>query len=227
MSDDSFIREVEEELRSDQLKTFWEKYKVLIIVGAVAIVLGTAGYRFWEYRQTTLAAESGSAFIAAVEMSNEGKHEEAIAALEALSNDGSGQYPALAKIRLAAEFAKNGDPQKAIEAFDTIANDTGFDETLRNVARLRAGLLLVDQGTYDQVADRLQSMAETGQAFRHSAREGLGLAAWKAKRFDDAAVWFQSIVEDQASPGGVRERARIMMDLLAGEGVKPDQTEQS
>lgn len=226
MSDESFIREVEEELRSDQLKTFWDKYKVFIIVGAIAIVVGTAGYRFWEFRQGTLAAESGSAFLAAVDLSNEGKHEEAIGALEALSSEGSGQYPALAKIRLSAEYAKSGDPQKAIEAFDAIANDTGFDETLRNVARLRAGLLLVDHGTYDQVADRLQSMADTGEAFRHSAREGLGLAAWKIKRFDDAVVWFQAIVEDQSSPGGVRERARIMMDLLAGEGITPEQSQE-
>lgn len=226
MSDDSFIREVEEELRSDQLKTFWDKYKVFIIVGAVAIVVGTAGYRFWDYRQNTLAAESGSRFLAAVELSNEGQHEDAITALEALTKDGSGQYPALAKIRLAAEFAKNGNPQKGIEAFDAIANDTGFDETLRNVARLRAGLLLVDHGSYDQVADRLQLMADTGKAFRHSAREGLGLAAWKQKKFDNALVWFQAIVEDQAAPGGVRERARIMMELLAGLGVKPAPTQE-
>lgn len=226
MSDESFIREVEEELRSDRLKTFWEKYKVLIVVGAIAIVVGTAGYRFWEFRQGTQAAQSGTEFLAAIELSNDGNHDEAIAALEALTNEGSGQYPALAKIRLAAEFAKNGDPQKAIEAFDTIANDTGFDETLRNVARLRSGLLLVDQGSYDQVADRLQSMADTGQAFRHSAREGLGLAAWKVERFDDAVVWFQAIVEDQSAPGGVRERARIMLDLLAGEGVTPAETQE-
>ncbi len=226
MSDDSFIREVEEELRSDRLKTFWEKYKLLIICGAVGIVIATAGYRYWQYYTDSVAAASGDRFLEAIELSNENKHDEAIAKLEELSKDGSGQYPALANIRLAAEYAKQGNPEKAIEAFDSISNDTSFDETLRKVARLRAGLLLVDHGTVDQVSDRLQQMADTGKSFRHTAREGLGLAAWKAGKLEDALVWFQSIIDDAQSPQGIQERARIMLELLAGKGVKPKQAAQ-
>ncbi|MDJ0612646.1 MAG: tetratricopeptide repeat protein [Rhizobiaceae bacterium] len=226
MSDDSFIREVEDELRSDQLNTFWSKYKYLVIGGAVALVLGTAGKQGWDYWQNSIAAASGDRFIAAVELSNDGKHDEAIAALESLSADGSGQYPALAKIRLAAEFAKNDEPEKAVEAFDAIAGDSSFDESLRNVARLRSGLLLVDHGSYDEVAERLLSMADTGKSFRHSAREGLGLSAWKAKDYKQALVWFSAITEDGQAPAGVQERARIMMQLLAGQGVKPEETQE-
>ena len=218
MSDDSFMREVEEELRSDQLKNFWEKYKKFILGGVVAIVVATAGYRYWHWHTDKVAGQSGDQFLAAVELSNDGKHDDAIAELEKLAADGSGQYPALAKIRLAAELAKKGEFEKAVEAFDQIANDTGFDETLRNVARLRAGLLLVDHGTYDQVSDRLQLMSETGKSFRHSAREGLGLSAWKNARYEDALVWFTAISEDDQAPTGVRARSGLMLELLAGKG---------
>lgn len=218
MSDDSFMREVEEELRSDKISSFWKKYKFFVIGGAVAIVVATAGYRFYDAYSQGVAGESGDQFLSAIELSNEGNHDEAIAKLEALSQDGAGQYPALAKIRLAAELARKGDPESAIEAFDVIANDTGFDETLRNVARLRAGLLLVDHGTYDQVSDRLQNMSETGKSFRHSAREGLGLSAWKQGNYEDALVWFQAIADDQGTPNGVRARAGVMLELLAGKG---------
>jgi len=219
MSDDSFIREVEEELRSDRMQGFWDKFKYFIIGGAILIVLATAGYRFWLSYSENVAAESGDAFIAAVTLSNDGKHEEAIAALEELSQTGSGQYPALAKIRVAAEYAKNGNPEKAVAAFDSIANDSSFDATLRNVARLRAGLLLVDTGTYDQVTDRLNQMANAGQSFRHSAREGLGLSAWKNKQYQDAFTWFTAINDDPETPQGVRNRAAIMLELIAGKGI--------
>ncbi len=225
MSDDSFMREVEDELRSDKVSNFWKKYKYFVIGGAVAIVVGTAGYRFWESYSAKIAGESGDQFLSAIELSNEGKHDEAIAQLEKLGNEGVGQYPALAQLRLAAEYAKKGEAQKAIEAFDSIANDTGFDETLRNVARLRSGLLLVDNGSYDEVSDRLQSMSETGNFFRHSAREGLGLSAWKAEKYKDALVWFQAIVDDQGSPNGVRTRAGVMLQLLAGKGFSPQTSE--
>jgi len=142
MSDDSFMREVEDELRSDKVSDFWKKYKYLVIGGAIAIVVGTAGYRFWDSYSQKVAGVSGDQFLSAIELSNDGKHDEAIAQLEILGKEGVGEYPALAQIRLAAEYAKKGETEKAIEAFYKIANDTGFNETLRNVARLRSGLLL-------------------------------------------------------------------------------------
>ena len=222
MSDDSFIREVEEELRSDQLKKFWEKFKWLIIGGAVAIVALTAGYRGYLVYSQGQAAKSGDSFLEAIDLSNEGNRAEAIARLEELSQSGSGEYPALAKLRLAAEYANQGETDRAIEAFDSIAADSGFDETLRDVAKLRAGLLQVDHGSYEDVAGRLQQLANTGEPFRHSAREGLGLAAWKAKDYKQALIWFSAIVEDIAAPSGIRTRATVMLDLLAGLGIKQE-----
>ncbi|MGI9350546.1 MAG: tetratricopeptide repeat protein [Rhizobiaceae bacterium] len=219
MSDDSFIREVDEELRSDQVKNFWDKYKWLVIGGAVAVVVATAGYRGWSSYSEKVAGESGDRFIEAVALSNDGKHDEAIMVLEALGKDGVGEYPALASIRLAAEYAKQGEIDKAVQAFDGIASDSGFDETLRNVARLRSGLILVDHGTYEEVVNRLQSMANTGQPFRHSSREGLGLSAWKNKKYEDAHRWFTAVTEDAQAPAGVRSRANIMLELLAGKGI--------
>ena len=224
MSDDSFIREVDEDVRNEQFKDLWNTYKWLIIGGAVAIIASTAGYIAWEDYTQRAAGASGDRFIEAVELSSEGKHDEAIMVLEALGKDGVGEYPALATIRLAAEYAKQGNIDKAIEAFDKIAADNEFDATLRNVARLRAGLILVDHGTYEEVSMRLEAMAETGQPFRHSAREGMGLSAWKHRKYEQSHRWFSAIAEDADAPGGIRSRVIIMLELLAGKGVKGTST---
>lgn len=223
MSDDSFIREVDEELRSDQFKNFWDKYKWVVLGVAVAIIAVTAGYNYWKSYSAQVAGASGDRFLEAVDLSNEGRHDEAIGVLEALSEDGSGEYPALARIRLAAEYARQGSPEKAVEAFDTISGDSGFDDTLRKVAQLRAGLILVDHGSYEEVQQRLQPMVGASQAFRHSAREGLGLSAWKNGNLEEAYRWFSTITEDLETPGGVRSRATVMLQLLAGEGVTGDE----
>ncbi len=219
MSDDSFIREVDEELRSERMKSIWSRFGNVIIGIAVLIVLLTAGYRGWQYYTEQQAAKSGDSFLAAIELSNDGKHDEAIATLEELGNTGHGQYPALAKIRIAAELAKKGEVDAAVAAFDEISSDSNFDTALRDIANLRAGLLLVDTGTFEEVSRRLEPLAETGKSFRHSAREGLGLVAWREKRFKDAYKWFQTIRSDVAAPSGVRTRATVMLELLAGEGV--------
>jgi len=223
MSDDSFIREVEEELRSDRLKSIWKRYGRLIIAVAIVLVLVTAGYRYWLYYKSEQASRSGGVFLEAIELSEKDDNPAAIEKLEQLAEQGSGEYPALARLRLAAEYARAGDAQEAIKAFDELANETGFDETLRRVSRLRAGLLLVDHGTYDQVADRLEQLAGDENSFRHSAREGLGLAAYKNGQDEIARDWLQKLLDDTAAPSGIRTRANIILELIAGRSAAPEE----
>ncbi len=219
MSDDSFVREVNEELRNDQMKALWNRFGNIVIAVALLVVLGTAGWRGWEWWRERQAAQSGDAFLSAVEQAEAGKQDDAVAALEELARSGSGQYPALARLRIAGETLEKGDKPGAIAAFDAIANDAGFEEAFRSVARLRAGLVAVDTETYEQVKARLEPMAAAGQPYRSLAREALGLSAFKAGANEDAAKWFREITRDADASGGVRERAGLMLDLLAGKGV--------
>jgi len=219
MSEDSFIREVEEDLRRDQMKALWNRFGNIVIAAAVLVVLATAGFRGYAYWSGQQAAKSGDAYLKAVELSRTGKQDDAVKALEELAKSGTGQYPALARLRLAGEVQARGDRAAALAAFDAIAADSAFDEAFRSVAKLRAGMLAVDLETYDQVKARLEPMAGAGQSFRALAREALGLSAWKSGANEDAAKWFRQVSEDAGSTGDVRERAALMLDLLAGNGV--------
>jgi hypothetical protein len=219
MSDDSFVREVNDELRQDQIKGLWNRFGNIVIAAAVLVVLGTAGYRGWEYWRDQQAASSGDAFLSAIELSRSGKQDDAVAALNEIATSGSGQYPALAKLRIAGETLARGDKAAAIAAFDEVANDGSLDEAFRSVARIRAGMIAVDVETFEQVKARLEPMAAAGQAYRSLAREALGLAAWKAGANEEAAKWFREISQDAGAAGNVRERARLMLDLLAGKGI--------
>jgi hypothetical protein len=219
MSDDSFVREVNEELRNDQFKALWNRFGNIVIAVAVLVVAATAGYRGWEYWRARQAAQSGDAFLAAVEQAEAGKQDEALAALNDLAASGSGQYPALARLRIAGEILEKGDKPAALAAFDQIAADASLDEAFRSVARLRAGLIAADTETYEQVKARLEPMAAAGQPFRSLAREALGLSAYKAGALEESAKWFRDITQDAGATGNVRQRAALMLDLLAGKGV--------
>ena len=220
MSDDSFIREVDEELRQDRMKGLWDRYGWVLISAAVLVVLVTAALRGWQYYSERQAAAAGDAFVKAIELSSDGKHDEAVAALQELEKDGHGAYPTLARLRVAGELEGEGKKAEALVAFDAIAGDSSVDEAFRSVAGLRAGLLAVDAEDYDKVKARLEPLAVAGGYYRHLAREGLGLAAWKAGANEEALKWFQAIADDADSSGGIRSRAAVMLDLLAGKGVK-------
>ena len=222
MADDTFIREVDEQIRQDRASELWAKYGKYIIALAVLIVLATAALRTWQYFEESKAASFGDKYLDAVALSNDGKHDEAIAALEQIGETGSGQYPALARMRIASEIAARGNKDEAIKEFDAISSDGSFNEIFREVAKLRAGLLAVDVEDYASVEARLSTLAAAGAAFRHSAREALGISALKAGNDQKALEWFNSIEADAAAAPGVRSRASTMLNFLAGKGVKAD-----
>lgn len=217
MSDDGFFREVDEELRSDRVKQFWDRFGSLIIIVAVVVVVGTAAWRAWEWYGRSQAAEAGDTLLQASRLEEEQKPDEAEALLRPLVDGGPGAYPNMARMKLAALVAE-AQPDEAIALFDAVANDTSADPEQRAISRLRAGLLLVDHGSVADVESRLLQLAGPTNAYRSSAREGLGLAYWKAGDREKAFTQFSAIADDQAAPRNLAQRAGVMLDLIAGAG---------
>ncbi|MGR6430107.1 tetratricopeptide repeat protein [Rhizobium sp. PAMB 3174] len=217
-NDDSFIREVNEELRSDQMRAVWRRFGRIIVALAVLVVVGTAAYRGYEYWADSRASRSGDQFLAALQLADQDKLDEAKKALADLEANGSGSYPILSKMRAASLMAQQGDKKGAIDAFTAIGNDDAVPEAIRSAAKLRAGWLLVETGTYDQVSGEVEVLAVAGNAFRHSARELLGLAAFKAGDYGKAKEWFDAIENDNETPANVANRAKMLLGVIAASG---------
>ena len=213
MSD--IFREVDEDIRRDQLKKLWDRTAPWVIGAAVLIVVATAGYRGWEYWQDRQAEASGDRFLAAIQLSEDGRYAESIAALESLVANGSGGYPVLARFRIATEKAKSGDTAGAVAEFDTISASNAPAE-MRAMARLRAALLLVDSASVADLEGRIGDMAATGTPWRHTAREILGVAAWRSGDYATAKEQFDAIAADQEAPQDLRQRVTLMLTLVDG-----------
>src|SRR5262249_14270288 len=71
-------------------------------------------------------------------------------------------------------------PKDAIAAYEKIAEDRSAGIALQDVAALRAGSLLIDQGSFDAARSRLEPLASEGRPYRYLARELLAFAAWRA-----------------------------------------------
>lgn len=217
---DSFIREVNEELRSEQVRAVWTRYGGILIALAVLIVVGTIGKVAYDYWEESSASASGDAFLAALTLAKDNKPDEALAALQKLEADGHGAYPLLARMRAATLQAQKGDAAAAAAAFKAIADDASVEQPVRDAARLRSAYLLVDAGSYAQVQGEVESLAVAGNGMRHSAREVLGLAAMKAGDMTKARDWFQQIIDDAEAPRNLANRAQMMLDVIASSGMK-------
>ncbi len=213
------FHEVDEEVRRERLKKIWDRYGILIIALAVLIVAGVGGWRYYQHSQAQKAAVSGAAFDQALTLSEEGKRQEAEAALAAVASTGTSGYQALARLRAAAEIGQR-DPKEAVAAFDRIAKDGSLDKKLQELAGIRAGFLLLDSAPLDEMTGRLEPLTAAKSTFRHSARELLALSAWRNGDMAASRRWSELIMSDAESPANLRSRIERLLALTtpAGKG---------
>lgn len=207
------FREVDEDLRHERYKRLWDRFGTYVIVAAILIVVGTAGWRLWEYWREHQAQATGDRFVAALDLAAKGD-QSALAALEAVAADGSGEYPLLAKFRAASEKAAAGNRDGAVADFDAIANTGNAPGIVRDLARLRAALLLVDSATVADLNTRVGDLAGIGNPWRHSAREILALASWRTGDLAGARKYYEEITADQEMPADLQSRAQFMLGLI-------------
>jgi hypothetical protein len=209
------FQEVDEEVRREQLKKLWERYGHYAVAAAVLVVAAVGGWRGYSWWEAKKAAESGAAFEAAITLADAGKHAEAEAAFGKIVADGTTGYRNLARVREAAELAQT-DAKAALAAYDKIASDRSLSPVLQDLASLRAGAILLDTGAFEEARVRLEPLTANDRTFRHTARELLVLAAWRAGDTTGAKRWIDMIMTDLQTPPATRSRVEMLVALGAG-----------
>ncbi|HWK40266.1 MAG TPA: tetratricopeptide repeat protein [Hyphomicrobium sp.] len=213
--DDGLLREVEEELRRERLEKIWKDYGTFVIAAAVAVVLGVMGYKYWESHRIAAAYESGSRYEEALNLLAEKKTGSADVEFEKLSKDGPAGYRALSLLQLAGSQSKEGKKAEALATYDSLANDNSADTLLRSFARLQAAGLRLGEADFTEMENRLTPLMGDDDPWRFSARELLGLAAYKAGKLTDARAALTPLFVEQEAPQSITERAQIIMAEIA------------
>ena len=211
-NEDSALREVDQELAEERQWEMFRKYGPLVIAGALSIVLGVAGWGFWNAQKTSAAEKQALEFRDAVELLADDQ-DEGRAALGALAEE-SGGYGVLAQFHSAASFARGGERLKAIEIYRAIYNSGSTSKRVRELARLRAAYLSLSDGR-EMVLDDLGDLPESTSAFGVYAREISALAALGANDYETALSMFRQLSIDIAAPEPVRTRAEDFAALAA------------
>ena len=216
MSDRDFFREVDEAVRQDKYKKLWDEYGVYTLGAAAVLVVGVAGYQGWSFWQQKRAADSGAKFSEALRLEEGAAAPKAREMLAALAEQGPAGYRVLARFQLAAAEAKSGNTDKAVADYDALAKDPSVDPILQDHAVLQAASLRLDKADYAEMEQRLKPLAESSSAWRFSARELLGLSAYRLKNMREAETQFNALIGDVATPQNLRERAEMMVALIVG-----------
>lgn len=211
------FHEIDEEVRRERLAQIWQRYSILIIAACVLLIAGVGGWRGYVWYMAREAAAAGAQFEAAATLAEQGKTDEAQATFAKIAAEAPGGYATLARFRAAAELAPS-KRDEAVKAYDALAADAALSPLWQDLAAVRAALLLVDTAPLSDMQRRLEPLADSGRAYRHSARDLLALAAWRAKDAALAKKYLDMIAADGETPPGIRSRADVLAALIAGNG---------
>lgn len=213
MSDDNIFREVEDDMRREQVAALWDRYGVYVLVGAALIVIIVAGYNIYSWWDDKRAAENGTAYYQASELAGENKSAEAGEAFAALANSGGRGYQTLANLERAALHAQGGRNSEAVALYEKVARGGG-DAMLRDFATIQAAALRLDEADQAEMARRLGGLNTDTNPWRYSARELLGLSAFRSGNTAESEKLFTQILSDPSAPAEIRRRAETMLALL-------------
>ncbi len=205
------IKEVDEDLRQEQLAQLWKRHGGLLAAAAVAIVLAVAGWQGWNSWDSKQRQASSLRFAEASALLEQGKKDEAAEALGRLAVVGTKGYRVLADLRLADLRQSTGDVAGAVAIYQRLSTDSSVDRIYRDMAGIRAGYLTLDSADPAALDKSMEPLAAESSSWRHSAREIQALAAMRRGDTARAADLFSRIAEDAAAPQGVRARAAEML----------------
>jgi hypothetical protein len=206
------FREVDEEVRREQLRKMWERHGKYIIAACILVVAAVGGWRFYEWQEAKKAAEMGARFEAAAILLNDGKNKEAEEAFAKIAAEGTSSYRMLARFREAGELARR-DVKAAVAIYDQLAADRSIGVVLQDLAAVRAGTLLVDTAPYSEISQRLEPLTAQDRAFRHTARSMLAFSAWRANDTTAMRRWTEMILADPETPPGTRGQIQMLLAL--------------
>ena len=202
--------EVNEELRRQQLKSIWDRFGVYIIGFAVLIILSVGGNEIINHLNNRLSQRESNAFDNALNLIENGNDSVGLDQLIKLTKGKTG-YKGLALFRLSSESLTNGNYQEAVNYLKKASLDKTLTNNLRVFAKIKAGLILVDNGSFSEVDVLLKEVVENGGPFSFHAKEILALALIKNGRDLEAQEIFQEIANDASAPPVLARRAEIFL----------------
>ncbi len=208
------FREIDEELRRDNLLKLWSRYGRYVIAIAAVVLITAGGVAAWRAHLLSERRAQSARYAGALALAGAGKTADAATVFASIAQE-SGGYAVLASFEDAALLAKSGDLKGAARVYDRIADASGVDPAFRNVALLLSVMQSMSGADPHTTIDRLAPLTAPGNPWRPTAEELTAAARLKLGDNKAALAIYKGLADDLTAPRSLRARAAEMAAALA------------
>lgn len=204
---DSFIQEVNEEVRQDRMFALWKKWGPWVLAALVLIVGGAALWSWMQARDHAQAQARGAALLAA--------SPDELAAQQRLAETIDGPARLVAEFGVAAQLARQGETEIAAEAYRSLAARGDIAPYYRQLALLQALRIEAQSADPATVLAELEPLMQPGAPYAPLARELAAVIHLRAGDAQAAQSQLDAILADPTASQALRLRARELMSVAA------------
>jgi hypothetical protein len=204
---ETFLREVDENLRRDQLRDFFKAYGNWLVAALVLFLAASGGLIWWRQHRVEQHEVEVEKLAQTYKDVGSGNSAQAPQQFDELSKSGSKAVRASAMFARAAVALQQNDTNLAINTFKSIAADGGLPKPYRDAALIRQTALEFDKIQPQDVITRLAPLAKPGEPWFGTAGEMTALAMIKQGKRQEAGQLFAAIAKDKSVPDTIRARA--------------------
>lgn len=209
---ESFIDEVNEELKRDRLFAAIRKYGWIAVVGVVVIV-GGATFNEWRKAQARAEAQAfGDQVVAALETEDATERAEVLRGITAQGDRAGILHLLIGATEVAAE-----ERPAAVAALAEVEGDSTLPLSYRQLAGLKRVIIGGDLIPVEERALTLQGLAAPGGTFRPLAMEQQVLLTLETGDRAGALAQARSLLQEPDLTAALRRRVQQLIVVLGGE----------
>ena len=200
--DPVFLREVDEELRRDQVEGLVRRHGRNALIAAIVILALLGGFLLWNSQRKAAREQQAEQLTHALADLGGGDKAKAAPQIAKLASEGQDGYRALALLTQADMAVEGGDDAKAVAAYKRVADDDGIAQPIRDLARVRQAAVAFDSTKPQEIVALLGPLATPGNAWFGSAGEMVAMAQLKLGNTAEATRLFATLARDRIARFG-------------------------
>ena len=208
------FQEVEEDIRSDKVRSIWKKYRVYIILLLLLIVCSVGIKSFWDYYKLKNLETRSENYFKAIDLINQDGGIGGIQALNTFSEKNGENENYLTMISNFTEAAlrrNNNDLKNSLEIYSVIINGD-VDITYKDYAKIQSAEVLMELKNYKEAKVFLSEV--TGSLFSNIAKEYTGYIELYEGNTSKAKDIFQEVVDDASVQNTIKDRIKEILVTL-------------
>ena len=214
----ALIDEVNDEVKAENLRKFFERYGKFLMGGVIALIVAVAAFNFYQNFTRNMQEKETALLIAVMDRDPSTMSEEDLKAmmqeLIRLGKDGHGEGIRFAAgITEASALQRKNQKDAAISRLDQLAKDTSIKDMYRDYALLQEIRMQVDTGDAAKLLRDVAPLTADSNPWHVSALQLAAILDAKLGHMDDAATKLRRILDAQDTPIAAREEAAQLLRL--------------